>query len=88
MIIFDIQNRSHNICERYPDYRFNICGMGEIPSNEEKKLGKCSQMVIFARKDMIEILNNELAEPAQQNDRSNSDVIFPIEKFTYKLLFR
>lgn len=80
-------NRSHNICERYPDYRFSICGMGELPEDADSKLGKCSQMVTFVRTDMIKLLNDASAEPTSQTDRSNSEVVFPLEKFKYNLLF-
>lgn len=65
--------------------------MGELPPDADKLLGKCSQMVTFVRKDMLQILNH-LDAPVTQSDappvdESDSEVVFPIEKFKYTLLF-
>lgn len=76
------------MCQRYPDYRVSISGMGELPENSDKTLGKCSQMAVFVRKDMLEILsNNSTEEIAPSSDRPDSDVVFPINKIQYELLF-
>lgn len=85
-------HRAQNICERYPDYRFSISGMGELPEGADEKLGKCSQMVTFVRKDMLEILlndgsNDELSK-SQPLEQPDSEVVFPIDKCNYKLLYR
>lgn len=85
-------SRARNICERYPNYRFSISGIGELPENVDDKLGKCSQMAIFVRKDMLEILSNDSTdEPTSvisSFDPLDSEVVFPIEKIQYELLFR
>lgn len=81
--------RVQNICERYPDYCFSISGMGEVPNDADKKLGKCSQMVCFVRKDMRELLSNGSSNvQSSSNDRPDTDVVFPINKFPYELLYR
>lgn len=79
-------DRAQNICERYPDYRFNISGIGELPSGSDEKLGKCSQMACFVR---LDVLHNHLNtdESIDQLQRDTDISIFPIEKFPYKLLF-
>ncbi|XP_031639577.1 small RNA 2'-O-methyltransferase [Contarinia nasturtii] len=80
---------AHNICCRYPNYRFGLFGAGELPFEvADKSLGQCSQAAIFVRKDMLELLNEDtpdgIAPPLVVTD---SEVVFPIEKFDYKLLF-
>lgn len=80
-----ICGRAQNICERYPDYRFNISGIGESPPESDEKLGKCSQMVCFVR---VDILENDSNSNDQQSTSTQdcTDVPFPVEKFPYKLL--
>lgn len=81
-------HRAQNICVRYPDYRYNISGIGELPPGSDEKLGKCSQMVCFIRSDMLGKHTAETVEsPSGQQQQQDIDVPFPIEKFPYKLLF-
>lgn len=89
----DIPNfcfRAHNICLRYPNYRYAISGLGELHTDADEKLGKCSQMATFVCKDMLQLLNGHDApdEVTPSTDESHTDeVVFPIEKFKYELLF-
>lgn len=83
--------RAHNICERYPNYVCSISGIGEVPKDGDENLGKCSQMVCFVRKDMLHILQN--SDDASKDlssiclDQTDSEVVFPLEKFNYELLY-
>lgn len=90
-LIFQIYfSRAHNICLRYPNYRYAISGLGELPTDTDEQLGKCSQMATFVRKDMLQLLNGYDApdEFTPSTDESQPDeVVFPIEKFQYELLF-
>lgn len=63
--------------------------MGELPTDADIELGKCSQMAIFVRLDMLQLLNSvdTPAEAEQSIDESDTEVVFPIEKFEYELLF-
>lgn len=82
--------RAENICLRYPEYRYAISGIGELPTDADEQLGKCSQMATFVRKDMLQLLNGHGApdEVTPPTDESHTDeVVFPIEKFKYELLF-
>lgn len=90
LIAFFYFQRAQNICERYPDYRFTISGMGELPENTDEKHGKCSQMACFVRKDMLSYLTKNTSTDQIQmtpDAERDSDVIFPIEKFPYNKLF-
>lgn len=85
-------HRAQNVCERYPEYRYNISGIGELPSGSDEKLGKCSQMACFVRLDILQNHLNLMDEPIkqpleQQQQQIAADAPFPIEKFPYKLLF-
>lgn len=65
--------------------------MGDVPENTDKTLGQCSQMATFVRKDMLQFLNKDVtnneATPSISLIEIDPDVIFPIEKYNYKLLF-
>lgn len=64
--------------------------MGELPDDADAELGKCSQMALFVRLDMVKLLKSPdtHAEAAEQSvDESDTEVVFPIEKFKYELLF-
>ncbi|XP_055311458.1 small RNA 2'-O-methyltransferase [Sitodiplosis mosellana] len=81
---------AQNICIRYPNYRFSVSGVGELPTDADEQLGKCSQMATFVRKDMLPLLNgldatDDVTPPVDESD--TEEVVFPIEKFKYKLLF-
>lgn len=88
-LITNIYYRAQNICERYPDYRFNIIGIGELPPGTDENLGKCSQMACFIRLDILENRLNHTKESIEQPSEQQQNIIvpFPIEKFPYKLLF-
>lgn len=85
---FKIIFRAENICLRYPEYRFNISGMGNVPENVDQTLGTCSQMVCFVLKEMVEVLNDEEPQATVSLQQPLSEIKFPIEKFRYELLFR
>lgn len=88
ILFFPNFHRAHNICTRYPNYRFSICGIGELPTDSDELLGKCSQMATFVRKDILQLLNNyDASDEGTVADGSDTEVVFPIEKFEYRLLF-
>lgn len=70
----------------------NISGVGSAPEGTDSKLGKCSQMACFVRKDLVSLLSstdsNENLVSNQETIDEDDEVIFPINKFQYRHLFK
>lgn len=82
--------RAYNICQRYPDYRVGFLGIGELPSTDsDQALGKCSQLACFVRKDILQASQNDSSSDknAESSIRSNTEIVFPVEKIEYELLY-
>lgn len=59
-----------------------------MPKDADETLGKCSQVAIFVRNDILQSSIDETTEISSSLLEADSEVIFPVEKFDYKLLFR
>ena len=72
--------RALNICERYPNYRVAIFGVGEVPE-DSPDLGPVSQFALFVRKDILNMpLTAELEElPADTSPDRQYEEIYAVD---------
>lgn len=68
------------MCQRYPDYKVFIRGVGDGPTGKEH-IGMCSQLACFVRKDFWD-------QSAEMND-AETQLIMPVyaTDFDYKHIF-
>lgn len=54
LTVFSSQHfRTYNLCERYPEYKVFICGVGNGPDGQEH-LGMCSQLACFVHQNALD----------------------------------
>ncbi|XP_014249039.1 uncharacterized protein LOC106666382 [Cimex lectularius] len=53
---------AENLTVRYPNYEFDICGVGPGPAGSEDKFGCCTQLVTFFRRTLFIEKSNEFKE--------------------------
>lgn len=69
--------RAWNVCQRYPEYKVFICGVGEGPVGREH-VGKCSQLACFVHKDLWDEMPSPFDNTRQRSTSSTKPLTMPI----------